>query len=160
MSLNLWNKFDRPLHLELGYSPRLLKVLVFLQLAGISAWVFVPLSPALRLAVVSILLIQFWYLRRIHVRPTARQAVRAVYWASEAGWRVRTAGGWRRATLCHPYYVTAQLVAVRFRIDRLRHVTVIVVSDRTDADSFRRLRVRLLQCAHGNRDRTKISGQQ
>lgn len=160
MSLNLWNKFDRPLHLELTYSPLLLKVLVFLHLAGVYAWVSVPLSPALRLTAVAVLLVQFWHLRRIHVWPIARQAVSAVYWASESGWRVRTAGGWRRATLCHPYYVTARLVAVRFRISRMRHATVIVVNDRTDADSFRRLRVRLLQCAHGSGDRTQVSGQQ
>ena len=159
MSLNLWNKFDRPLHLELTRSPLLLKVLVFLHLAGISAWVSVQLSPALRFTAVAVLLLQFWHLHRVHVSPTARQAVRAVYWASEAGWRVRTASGWRRATLCHPYYVTAQLVAVRFRISRIRRVTVIVVNDRTDADSFRRLRVRLLQCAHGSGDRTQVSGQ-
>ncbi|VAW73967.1 hypothetical protein MNBD_GAMMA14-1423 [hydrothermal vent metagenome] len=149
----MWNRFDHPLRLELGHSPLLLKVLMSLHLAAISAWATVPLSPVLRLSVVLVLLIQFWHLQRVYVRPVASRAVRALYWESETGWHVKTARGWFPATLCHPYYVTARLVAVRFRIGRLRRVTAIVVGDRTGADSFRRLRVRLLQCSHRDNHR-------
>jgi hypothetical protein len=160
MLRNLWNRFDRPLRLELGDSPLLLKVLVVLHLAGILAWVLVPVSPALRLSVVLVLLLRFWQLQRVYARPVAPHAACALYWEAKAGWQVRTVRGWFPATPCHPYYVTTHLVAVRFRISRLRRVTVIVVGDRTDADDFRRLRVRLLQCAHECGDRTQVSGRQ
>jgi len=129
----------------------LLKVLLSLHLAAVSAWVLVPVSPVLRLSAVFVLLIQCWHLQRVHVRPVARYAVHALYWESETGWHVKTTQGWFPATLCQPYYVTVKLVAVRFRIGRLQRVTAIVVGDRVEADSFRRLRVRLLQCAHDPR---------
>ncbi len=156
MSLNLWNRFDRPLRLELGDSPLLLKALVPLHLAGISAWLLVPLSSILRCSAIAVLLAGFWRLYRLHVRPGARAAVLAVYWEAASGWKIKTADGWRPATICMPYYVTAHLVAVRFRVGRFRRVTVIVVEDRTETDDFRRLRVRLLQCAH---ERKMPSGQ-
>ncbi len=149
MSRILYTRFDRPLHLELGDSPLLLKASLFLHLAGLCAWVVAPLPLVWRLSAVSVLVFQFWRLHRLHVRPTAVHAVRSLHWASETGWKLKTAVGWRPAELCHPYYVTAWLVAARFRTGRFHRVTAIVVSDRTDADNFRRLRVRLLQCARG-----------
>jgi hypothetical protein len=147
MSPDLYNRFDRPLRLDLGDSPLLLKVLVTLHLAGVSAWLVLPLSPLVRVTAVAILLGQFWRLKRLHVRPLARHAVQALYWEKDTGWKVRTAGGWYSASLCQPCYVTAQLAAVRFRIGRYRRVTAIVVADRVEADDFRRLLVRLLQRA-------------
>jgi len=145
----LYNRFDRPLHLELGDSPLLLKAFLFLHLAGIFAWVVASLPLVWRLAAVSVLLLQFWRLHRLHVQPAAAHAVRALRWMPETGWQIKTLVGWRQAELCHPFYVTAWLVTARFRTSRFRRVTAIVVGDRTDADNFRRLRVRLLQCARG-----------
>ncbi len=149
MSRKLWNRFDRPLCLELGDSPLLLKLLLMLHIAGVSAWVWVPLSPVLRVSVVVFLVFQYRYLYRLHVRPLAHDAIHKVYWDAETGWQLENSRDRFAATLCLPVYVTARLVAVRFRVSRFRRVSVIVVSDRTGADSFRRLRVRLLQCAHG-----------
>ncbi len=159
MSQNLWNRFDRPLRLELDDSPLLLKILAALHLAGVLAWVLVPLSPLVQVSAVVILLARFWHLFCLHACPRARYAVQALYWEKASGWKIKTLDGWCPATLCAPYYVTARLVAVRFRIGRLRRVTAVVVADRSDTDDFRRLRVRLLQCGHGDRDRTQVSGQ-
>jgi len=159
MSPDLSNRFDHPLRLEPGHSPRLLKVLVCLHVAGAFAWLISPLSPAVRALAIGVLLVHFGYLHRRHVRPVAARAVRALYWERGSGWHVKLSTGWYPATLCYPCYVTAALVAARFRIGRLRRVSVIVVDDRVDADSFRRLRVRLLQCAHGSGNRTQVSGQ-
>ncbi|WP_132972201.1 protein YgfX [Thiogranum longum] len=156
----MWNRFDRPLRLELGNSPLLLKILLALHMAGISAWLLVPLSPVLRGLAVVILFGQFCRLYRLHVSPLARYAVQALYWEQASGWKIKITAGWYPATVCVPFYVTSQLVAIRFRTGRFRKVTVIVVGDRTGADDFRRLRVRLLQCAHGRRDRAKIPGQE
>jgi len=123
--------------------------LLFLHLAGICAWVITPLPWVWRLSAATVLVFQFRRLHRLHVRPAAVHAARGLRWAPETGWQIKTTAGWRQADLCHPCYVTARLVAARFRIGRFRRVTAIVVSDRTGADNFRRLRVRLLQCAHG-----------
>jgi hypothetical protein len=61
-------------------------------------------------------------------------------------------GVWHRARPGWPAFVSARLVAVRFRTGRFAGRPVIVVADRIDPQAFRRLRVRLLQCAHADRD--------
>lgn len=155
----MWNRFDRPLRLDLGDSPLLLKLLAALHLAAVLAWVLVPLPSLVRVSVVGILLVRLWHLSRLHACPRSRYAVHALYWDATSGWQVKIRGGWCQATLSAPYYVTAHLVAVRFRISRFRQVTAIVLAERCEADDFRRLRVRLLQCGHGNRNRTQVSGQ-
>ena len=155
MSPNLCNRFDRPLRLDLGDSPLLLKLLAVLHLAGVLAWVLVPLSPLVRVSVVVILLVRLWHLSRLHACPRSRYAVHALYWEATSGWQVKTRDGWCAATLSAPYYVTARLVAVRFRITRFRRATAIVLADRCEADDFRRLRVRLLQCAIRPQDRVQ-----
>jgi len=159
MSPDLWNRFDHPLRLELGDSPVLRNTLAAIHLVAVGAWLLAPLPLSWRVSALAVLLVQGRRLYHLHVCPTARSAVRALCWDADEGWRLKTASGWRAATLCHPFYVTAHLAAARFRIGRFRRLTVIVTGDRADADSFRRLRVRLLQCAHGRGDRTKVSGQ-
>ena len=57
-----------------------------------------------------------------------------------------------------PVFVSHRLVAVRFRTGRLAYRNLLVVGQRCAAEDFRRLRVRLIQSAHGNRDRAKIPG--
>jgi hypothetical protein len=75
------------------------------------------------------------------------------------GWRIRQArGDWLDAEPLLPMFVTRRLVAVRFRTGRCAYRTLLVVAQRCAADDFRRLRVRLIQSSHGDRNRAKVSG--
>ncbi len=74
--------------------------------------------------------------------------------ASGGQWRMEAAqGAAADHCLLLPLFVTPWLVIARFR-GPTRTRTLLIASDSLPPDSFRRLRVRLLQCAHGRRDRT------
>jgi hypothetical protein len=86
-------------------------------------------------------------------------AICALSWDAARGWRIRQArGDWIGADPVLPVFVSHRLVAVRFRTGRFAYRNLLVVGQRCAADEFRRLRVRLIQSAYGNRDRAKIPG--
>ncbi|WP_455235008.1 protein YgfX [Thiogranum longum] len=153
MSQNSSNAFDHPLQVELGFSLALLAAYATLYGVAGAAWLCVPVPWFTRLAICALLAFHFLYVYRLHVAASLRCAVHTLAWDPVLGWRIRSRGGvWLRAELRSPVFVSRQLVAVRFRIGRFRSRSVIVVPDRLDAADFRRLRVRLLQSAHGYRD--------
>ena len=159
MSQNSLNAFDQPLQVELTPSRLLLSVLLLLYTLTAAAWLWVPLDGFVRLVLYGLLCGHCGYLYLLHCRPVLRSAVRALAWNSDGGWRIRCQSDeWLPASIVMPVFVSYRLVAVRFRVGRLMTRRVILVGDRIDRDDFRRLRVRLLQSAHGHRDRKKISG--
>ncbi len=147
MSPGLSNRFDLPLALELRPSPFLWRALFALHAAALAGWLLSPVPAVARLMALPVLAFSLLSLGRRHARPSSARAVIGLYWEQETGWHVRMRGGWQAAELCLPCYVTATLAVARFRVGRWRRVAAIVVPDRVDADAFRRLRVRLLQCA-------------
>lgn len=158
MSHNSLTGFDRPLLVELQASRISLSVLVALYALAAFAWLWVPLEWLDRVVLYSLLGAHFIYLYRLHIRMSASTAVLALSWDRERGWRIRSRDGWSKVDLCMPAFVTYRLVALRFKVGRIKTRRVIIVYDRIAADDFRRLRVRLLQSAYGSGDRKKIPG--
>jgi len=152
MSQKSLTTFDQPLQVELQSSFLLLAVLLPPYALTALAWLWVPLDAAVCVILYGLLAGHFLYLYLLHCKPLLRSAVRALAWDSAGGWRVRCAGEWLPATLVTPVFISYRLVAVRFRVGRRLTRRVVVVGDRMEGDDFRRLRVRLLQSANGNRD--------
>jgi hypothetical protein len=137
----------------LGPSRTLGRLLFGLYAAAGLSWLWVPLTWPLRCGLYGLLVGHAWYLYRLHVVASLPSAIRALAWHPRQGWRLcGNDGVWHRAQPCWPAFVSAHLVAVRFRTGRLAGRRVIVVADRVDGQAFRRLRVRLLQCVHADRD--------
>lgn len=155
MSHNSSNAFDRPLLVELAPSRVMLRVAcggyltaALLCLSG--------LAPTLLLVP---LVAHFVWLHGVHLKSWLPGAVAALSWDSERGWRLRSAHGqWVEARPVLPVFVSRRLAAVRFRSAAHRRHAVLVAWDRCDGDDFRRLRVRLIESAHGGGDRAKVPG--
>ncbi|GMQ89067.1 MAG: hypothetical protein BMS9Abin09_0514 [Gammaproteobacteria bacterium] len=158
MSHNSLRKFDQPLSVELSPSRFYLSVLVSLYSLAILAWWNVPLSGLARLLLTVLLTGHFFHLYREYISATSAASVQALSWDRVRGWRLRGPDTvWLPADMLVPVFVSYRLAAVRFRTGRFRTRTVLLFPDRLPANDFRRLRVRLLQSAHGDRDRKKIS---
>jgi hypothetical protein len=155
MSHNSSNAFDRPLLVELAPSPVMLRAAYGAYLAA-ALLCLTGLAPTLLLVPLGA---HFVWLHGVHLKTWLPGAVSAVSWDSERGWRLRFARGhWVAAKLAVPVFVSRHLTAVRFRCAGFRRRAVLVTWDRCDADDFRRLRVRLIESAHGGGDRAKVSG--
>jgi len=73
------------------------------------------------------------------------------------GWQLRGPDNvWLPADMLVPVFVSHRLAAVRFRTGDFKKRTVVLFTDGLPANDFRRLRVRLMQSAHGDRDRKEI----
>ncbi len=148
-------KFDRPLRVELRASGYLLLASLALYLGAALACCSAPAPRALQV----VLAVHFAYLYCSHIRPCLPSAICALSWDPVRGWRIRQArGDWLDAQPVLPVFVSHRLVAVRFRTGRHGYRSLLVVTQRCGADDFRRLRVRLIQYSHGNRDRAKVPG--
>jgi len=140
---------------ELGPSRLLLQAGLALYLAAAVLCLWSPLPGALA----ALLVLHFCFVYCLHVRRCLPFAVRAVSWDAVRGWRIRSARGqWLAVSPVPPVFVSYRLVAVRLRCGRFRRRSLLVVAGSCPVDDFRRLRVRLIQSAHGDRDRTEVSG--
>jgi signal transduction histidine kinase len=155
MSHNSSKRFDQPLVIELAPSRQLLLACLALYLSAALLCLWARLSFALQV----LLALHFCYVYCIHIGMCLPMAIRAVSWDAVRGWRIRQArGDWLPAEPMLPVFVSYRLVALRFRCGRLCYRSLLVMAQRCAADDFRRLRVRLIQSAHGDRNRAKISG--
>ncbi len=157
MSHNSLKKFDQPLSVELKPSRIFLSVLVSLYSLAVLAWWCVPLSVLTRLLLTAVLTGHFFHLYRLHIAATSAASVQALCWDRVKGWQLRGPGTtvWFPAEMLLPVFVSYRFAAVRFRIGRFTTRSAVLLADRLPANDFRRLRVRLLQSAHGDRDRIK-----
>jgi hypothetical protein len=151
MSQNSLTKFDQPLQIELRPSRQLGRVSLLIHLLAGIAWLPLALPVACKIAVLAIIAGHAGYFHRLQIAAKSRYSVSAISWDSARGWQVyNPVNGWQGAELRLPVLVNAHLLAARFRLSRFHFCNTIVVSDRLDADKFRRLRVRLLQSARGH----------
>ncbi len=117
-------------------------------LAHAAALAVVPplaLAPAVKLAVALAIFASLAHAMARHVLLRTPGAIRLLLWAEDDRWQLHTAG--RResearllpSSFCHP-----QLVVLNFaRHDRRGWCSVVLLPDSLDADTMRRLRVRL-----------------
>jgi hypothetical protein len=160
MSPNSSHRFDRPLRVELRASRLLRRAGLLLYPGAALSSLCLPLHAAWCAALWGVLGLNFLLVYRRHIAASAPTAIDGLAWDARRAWRIRgPQGDWRNATLCTPVFVSYRLAVARFRSGRWFSRSVIVVPDRLDREQFRRLRVRLIQSAHGDRDRTEISGQ-
>jgi len=153
MSYNSLTRFDQPLRIELGRSRLLTAAGVGIHAAGALSCLVAALHPFLRMLLLALAGAHLVYFLRRQVAATAVGAISAIAWDRQRGWRVcAVPGGWQAAQPLMPVFVSAQLVAVRFRTSNRRGCSALIVGDRLGADDFRRLRVRLLQAARSQRD--------
>lgn len=159
MSHNSSTRFGQPLHLELRASARLRNAALAAHALVLIVWWWSDLPLAGVLAGSGALILHYRWFHQRHVAAGRRDALQALHWDSARGWRIRTGDGrWRDGVLRTPVFVTRHLALARFRRSRWRSYSAVVVADRLDSDDFRRLRVRLIQSAHGRGDRVQVSG--
>jgi len=116
------------------------------------------LHPVLRALLLALTGAHLVYFLRRQVAATADGAISAISWDKQRGWRVcAPPGGWQAARPLMPVVVTAPLAVVRFRVSNRRACSAVIVGDRLGADDFRRLRVRLLQAARGQRHQASFA---
>lgn len=151
MSNNSLPGFERPLQLELKPSRTLYALYSGVHLLLLFAWSRLPVSPWFYAMLAAAVTVSWICHYRYFVKPAAGGALDALAWDAVRGWRVhRCSRGWRKAQLSTPVYVSRHLVVAVFKVGRFESCRAIVVADRLRADEFRRLRVRLLQSAHGS----------
>ena len=151
------SKFDQPLSIEPGLSRSFLAVLVVLYALAILAWWNVSLSVLQHLLLTALLAGHFYCLFRVHIAATATASICALRWDRCRGWQLCGPDAeWVPVTICLPVFVSFRLVAVRFRTGRCKTRTLVLPADRLCTNDFRRLRVRLLQSVHGDRDRKNL----
>ncbi|MCO6411147.1 MAG: hypothetical protein J5I92_00225 [Thiogranum sp.] len=157
MSHNSSQRFDRPLQVELRASRLLFGVALLLYLAALLSCAWAPLPGAWRAGLCGLLCLHFVFVCRHHLISSAPRAVRGLAWDLQRGWRIRgPREDWQQVALCTPVFVSYRLAVARFRCGRWRTRSVMLVADRAGDEDFRRLRVRLIQSTHGDRDRTQV----
>ncbi len=154
----MYNAFDRPLRIELRYSRLLALIWLLLYALAAGGLYSLALDWPMRVGLLLVLSVYAWFNYRLHIKLDLAHSVSALDWDSRRGWRIRRAGSWEQAEVCTPVLVTRRIAALRLRRSRWNRLSVLITGDRTDADEFRRLRVRLIQSAHGDRNRKKIPG--
>ena len=144
-------KFDQPLRIELQPSRKLARLSLLVHLLAGLAWLLVTLPVAGKLAAVLLIIVHAYYFHRLQITANGASSISRIAWDRSRGWCVyNPVTGWQTAVVQMPVYVTAGLVAVRFRVSGCRCCSAVIVGDRLEADKFRRLRVRLLQSARGH----------
>jgi Membrane-bound toxin component of toxin-antitoxin system len=145
MSPPLSRTYATPLRLEPGVSRRLGGFLMLSHGAALAVLPFCGLPP-LPVAAIALGVVLSWLrTRRREVLRRDPDAIHALVW--EEGNRVRLtlrSGQETGATLRPFVYMQPRLVILHFRRDDGHAARLVLLPDMLDADSFRRLRVRLL----------------
>jgi hypothetical protein len=132
-----------PLRLRPRCSRGLGLALVVLHLLAVAALWAVPLSGALRLLLLALVLASLAHGLWDRVLGRLPWSVREVRW-SDQGWSLRFYNGrWRTARLLPSTLVTPRLVVLNFRVHWLRYHHLLLTEAVIGPERLRRLRVRL-----------------
>ena len=119
---------------------RRLRAMLLLVHAGAALWPFLVLPP---LTAVALLCMVFASLHHAWSRHLGSHRITQAVWGADGEWALETADGANRSMRLAPLgYVSAYAVVLRLHNDRSTH-TLVLLADSLDAESFRRLRVRL-----------------
>lgn len=137
-------RYAAPLHLEPGPSVWLERVLLLahglallcvLLVQGSPPWIW-PLGLLIVLSAVQLI--------GKHARLAHPASLAALLWDAQGQWTLRLRDGREfDARLLGDSLLTARLVILNFAASRFRRVSLVIPPDRLDAETFRRLRVRL-----------------
>jgi hypothetical protein len=145
MSHTLSRKYATPLRLELGRSRLLWRYLTLLHGTTLVILPFMQLPGSFALLLALVLLFSYLRYRRRYWLPDNLDTVRSLLWGSDRRMQLGLGSGQRTgATLLPHGFVLSWLVILQLRLDTGGKRHLIVLPDMLDAESFRRLRVRLL----------------
>lgn len=114
-------------------------MLLFMH-AGAGLWPFVVLPPLAAGAMFCMVLTSLYHAWGLHL---GRRRITQVVWQAGGEWVVETADSAQRTMRLAPLgYVSAYAVILRLRDERTAR-TLVLLADSLDAETFRRLRVRL-----------------
>ena len=135
--------FSAPIHLRAGASRRLALGILLIHVGTAAIAMTVALPGWFKLALGGALLMSLawsWYWHILHRGDAVTEAV--LY--TDGTWLVTTAGrGTIPAVLASDSFAQPWLTALLFTFEDGRRRTLLLLPDNTDADAFRRLRVRL-----------------
>ncbi|HKJ10057.1 MAG TPA: protein YgfX [Gammaproteobacteria bacterium] len=136
--------FAGPLRLEPQVSRSLTRFLFFLHaLALVAAWT-APLAWPVKLVLTAAVLIGGW--RELRRQRGVRDAtLLRIVWGADGTWSVRVNGRWQSARLEPDVHEHPLLVVLPLRTEDGRVRRIVIAPDAIDADSYRRLRVRIRQ---------------
>jgi hypothetical protein len=141
----LSRKYATPLHLELGRSRLLWLYLTLLHGALLVTLPFVQLPGSFVLLLTLVLVLSYLRYRRLYWLTANRDSIRSLVWGSAERMQLTLESGQGAGASLLPHgFVLSWLVILHLRLDTGRKRYLIVLPDMLDAESFRRLRVRLL----------------
>ena len=145
MSLTLSRKYATPLRLEPGVSPRLGMFLALTHGAALAVLPFCGLPPLPCFALALGVALSYLRSRRREVQRRDPDSIQALVWEDGNRWRLTLRSGDETDASLRPFvFLQPWLVILHFRRDDGRAARLVLLPDMLDADSFRRLRVRLL----------------
>ncbi len=119
---------------------RRLGAMLLLMHAGAGLWPFLVLPPLAAGVMLGTVLASLYHAWGLHL---GRRRITQVVWGAGGEWALETADGAQRTLRLAPLgYVSAYAVILRLRDDRTSR-TLVLLTDSLDAETFRRLRVRL-----------------
>lgn len=128
--------YATPLILDVKPSRRVRDFIVLINLLAVLSILLLPLAPGPALALCALLV-----MAGVYTLGRCRGHYRLIW--QESGWLIREAGQECPAELLPSSFVTPWLAILNFRTTRGRTLSVPLLMDCVDGDSFRRLRVRL-----------------
>jgi hypothetical protein len=102
--------------------------------------------PPLPVAALALGVVLSWLrIRRRELRRRDLDSIQSLVWEEGNRWRLTLHGGVETGAVLRPFvFLKPWLVILHFRRDDGRAARLVLLPDMLDADSFRRLRVRLL----------------
>ncbi len=154
MSLRSSRSFKTTLGVDIGLSTLLRGLLIICySLTGILCLVL-SLDLLVRIGLCLLSIAYGLYLILYQFGPLNESRVRRIIYTNNQGWCLLFASGGQVTTHLHlPVFVTRFLVIARFGGGIIPQYCVVIPADAVERTVFRHLRVRLLQSAHGNRNR-------
>ncbi len=135
--------FPAPLNLELGRSRVLAALLMLAHSGALALLALLPLAWWVRMLLAGALLCSLWLTLNRHALRRGKRAITRLLWESDESWLLQGADGKeRRARLKPGSYVSPRLVILNFDAGR-RPCSVVLLPDAVEAESLRKLRLRL-----------------
>lgn len=141
----MYAKSPDSLTLDLGCSRALIAVLVIFHGGAIILALLLPISIAIRAALVALAAVSLFHSARLHASRRARGAVVSLALNDEGGcaWRRRGSDAWEEGRIIERSVHRLLAIVVVRAAERRRSTPIVICADAVYREAFRRLRVRL-----------------